>query len=213
MLVTQSGVLAGKTVVSAVAGESHCLALASVPNSADLSGLSLSSGTLSPSFDPATTAYSASVSNAVSSITVTPAAGVNSASISINGVTVTSGFASQEIPLVGGANAITLIVTAPDGVTTKTYTVTVTLINSFSSWISTYPGLSDPSPSGNPGHDGIPNLLEYVLNGNPGAASTANLPSMSLDSNIFAFAFSRLAVSAQDTTQIFQPLQQNLWVI
>ncbi len=306
VLVTTSGIMAGQTVVSIAAGGSHSLVLASVQNSPDLSGLSLSSGTLSPAFDPATISYSTSVSSSVSSITVTPTSanngasiiikgsptisglasqpitlvmgdnpitivvtapdGVtkktytvtvtqvsnvstlsnlvmstgtlappfdqatigysasvlssatsitvtptsadNGASISVNGFPVISGLASKTIPLVVGVNAITIVVTAPDGVTTTTYTVTVTrsanVITSFASWISNFPSLTDSSPTGDPNHDGIPNLLEYVLNGNPGVASSAIPPRVSKDANNFIFTFRRLALSVQDTTQIFQ---------
>ncbi|WP_162252470.1 cadherin-like beta sandwich domain-containing protein, partial [Rhizobium sp. Root1334] len=45
---------------------------APVSANADLSGLSLSSGTLSPSFAAGTTSYTAAVANSVASITLTP---------------------------------------------------------------------------------------------------------------------------------------------
>lgn len=101
-------------------------AAAAISSNADLSNLTLSSGTLSPVFAPATTSYTASVANAVTSITVTPtAADVNSA-ITVNGNAVTSGSPSGSIALAEGPNVITTVVTAQDAVTTKTYTVTVT---------------------------------------------------------------------------------------
>ncbi|MNU31256.1 Serine-aspartate repeat-containing protein F precursor [compost metagenome] len=93
---------------------------------ADLSALSLSSGTLSPAFAAGTTSYTASVSNATTSLTVTPTVANGSASVTVNGVATTSGNASGAIALNVGANTITTIVTAQDGSTTKTYTVTVT---------------------------------------------------------------------------------------
>ena len=93
---------------------------------ADLSALSLSSGTLSPAFAAGTTSYTASVSNATTSLTVTPTVANGSASVTVNGVATTSGSASGAIALNVGANTITTIVTAQDGSTTKTYTVTVT---------------------------------------------------------------------------------------
>ncbi|MDM5179578.1 cadherin-like beta sandwich domain-containing protein [Massilia sp. DJPM01] len=93
---------------------------------ADLSALSLSSGTLSPAFASATTGYTASVANATSSLTVTPTVQDATASVTVNGVATTSGNASGAIALAVGANTITTIVTAQDGSSTKTYTVTVT---------------------------------------------------------------------------------------
>ncbi|MGD9479659.1 cadherin-like beta sandwich domain-containing protein [Shinella sp. G-2] len=92
---------------------------------ASLSGLVLSSGTLAPSFVSGTTAYTASVGNAVSTLTLTPTVSALGASVAVNGNPVTSGTASTPISLVVGANVITMVVTAPDGVTQQTYTVTV----------------------------------------------------------------------------------------
>jgi len=94
-------------------------------SNADLSALTLSSGTLSPTFAAATTSYTASVTNATTSITVTPTKSDANASITVNGSAVTSGSASGSIALTVGTNTITLIVTAQDGTTTKTYTLIV----------------------------------------------------------------------------------------
>jgi gliding motility-associated-like protein len=94
---------------------------------ADLSSLTLSSGTLSPVFAPATTSYTASVSNATTSITLSPTVSDATATITVNGATVVSGSPSAAIPLAVGSNTITTVVTAQDGTTTKTYTVTVTM--------------------------------------------------------------------------------------
>ena len=80
----------------------------------------------------------------------------------------------------------------------------VTPQGTFNWWIGTYPGLADPTAAGDPDHDGISNLLEYVLNGNPGTPSTTILPVVSKMENNFVFSFNRRAPSAQDTTQIFQ---------
>ncbi|MDQ0640272.1 gliding motility-associated-like protein [Pedobacter sp. W3I1] len=92
----------------------------------NLANLTLSSGTLSPAFAPATTSYTASVGNATTSITLTPTVSDATATVRVNGTTVVSGNPSAAIPLAVGSNTITTVVTAPDGTTTKTYTVTVT---------------------------------------------------------------------------------------
>jgi len=39
--------------------------------------------------------------------------------------------------------------------------------NTYNNWISAYPGLSDSTPTGNPSHDGISNLVKYALDLNP----------------------------------------------
>ncbi|MEZ7498527.1 fibrinogen-like YCDxxxxGGGW domain-containing protein [Flavobacterium sp. Arc3] len=96
---------------------------------ADLSALTLSNGTLSPSFATATIAYTASVINTTTSITVTPTKSDANATIQVqvNGggyTTVTN--ASGALSLNGGSNTIDVKVTAQDGSTTKTYTIIVT---------------------------------------------------------------------------------------
>ena len=91
---------------------------------ASLSGLALSGVTLSPDFAAATTAYTASVYNSVTSTTVTAAANDDGASYTVK----LDGAANSDgvIPLAVGSNVITVEVTAEDGETAKTYTVTVT---------------------------------------------------------------------------------------
>ncbi|WP_295671378.1 cadherin-like beta sandwich domain-containing protein [uncultured Mucilaginibacter sp.] len=97
-----------------------------LPANADLSGLTISAGILSPVFATATTSYTASVGNAVTSVTVTPTTSDALATITVNGAVVSSGTASGAIALNTGPNTITTVVTAQDGTTTKTYTITVT---------------------------------------------------------------------------------------
>jgi len=93
---------------------------------ATLANLAASSGTLAPAFVSTTTSYAANVANAVSSITITPTATDPNAGIKVNGAEVISGSASANLPLAVGANTITTVVTAQNGTTTKTYTLTVT---------------------------------------------------------------------------------------
>lgn len=93
---------------------------------ANLGGLALSAGTLSPAFASATTAYTASVANSAASITVTPTSADANATLAVDGTAVASGSASGAIALNAGSNTVTIVVTAQDGVTTKTYTVAVT---------------------------------------------------------------------------------------
>ena len=90
-----------------------------------LSGLATSAGTLSPTFDSGSIAYTISLPNAIASMTVTPTATDPLATINVNTVTVASGSPSGAIALNEGANVITTVVTATD-LGTKTYTITVT---------------------------------------------------------------------------------------
>lgn len=96
---------------------------ASVSVSTNLTSLSTSQGTLSPVFSSSVTSYTMTLANAVSAITVTPAAAAGT-SITVNGVSVTSGSASGAITMNSGANLITVIVTSSSG--SSTYTINVT---------------------------------------------------------------------------------------
>jgi len=92
---------------------------------ATLSNLTISSGTLSPAFSSDTKDYTDSVDNSVTSVTITPTANQANATITVNGNTVASGSASGQIALNVGSNTILTVVTAQDGVTIGTYTITV----------------------------------------------------------------------------------------
>src|SRR5205823_4432045 len=104
----------------------------------DLANLTLSAGTLTPAFAPNVLSYTASVSNATSSMTVTPTAADTNATIEVrvNGgsyAIVASGSPSGPLALNVGANTVDVRVTPevgpfdqPDAGTAKTYTVTVT---------------------------------------------------------------------------------------
>ena len=94
---------------------------------ATLSALSLSHGTLAPAFDPGTISYTANEFNGTQTITVTAVTADPNATILINGtIPATSGVATGPITLAVGSNTIDIAVTAQDGLTSKTYTVTVT---------------------------------------------------------------------------------------
>ena len=90
---------------------------------ATLSALTLS-GVDFGTFASTTTSYTAQVANSVSQTTVTPTVNHSGASyvIKLGGVADADGV----IDLSAGSNVITIEVTAEDGVTSKTYTVTVT---------------------------------------------------------------------------------------
>jgi len=93
---------------------------------ADLKDLSISSGAFSEAFTTEKTAYTESVDNSVESITVTPTLSDSNAAIYVKGIRVLSGQESAPINLDEGSNTINVVVTAQDGTTTKTYTITVT---------------------------------------------------------------------------------------
>ena len=98
--------------------------LRNTSNNADLTSITSSSGTINPTFAAGITAYAVSVANSTGSITVTSVKSDANSSITVNGISVTSGSASGSIALNVGSNTIVIIVTAQNG-STKTYTITV----------------------------------------------------------------------------------------
>lgn len=95
-------------------------------NNAELTGLSLSNGTLSPAFSTGETAYTATVPYLTTTTSVTGIVADATAILRVNGHDTASGTASAPIALAVGANAITVAATAEDGVTETTRTVVVT---------------------------------------------------------------------------------------
>jgi hypothetical protein len=93
---------------------------------ASLSGLVISQGILTPVFASGTDNYTVGVVNSVSSMTVTPTVSESHAVVTVNGAVVASGSASPSIALSVGSNVITIVVTAQDTITIRTYRVTVT---------------------------------------------------------------------------------------
>ena len=108
---------------------------------ADLVGLTISEGSLDTDFEPGITSYSVAVANSVSSVSVFPRAANANATVTVkvNGVEAPA----DNIPLTeGGTTVITLLVTAQDGTTTRTYTIRVTRVPSSLSANSDLAGLT-----------------------------------------------------------------------
>ncbi|WP_295719297.1 cadherin-like beta sandwich domain-containing protein [Mucilaginibacter sp.] len=112
----------------------------------NLSSLSISQGSLSPSFASGTNNYTATVATGVTSLTLTPTLSDVNAGVTVNGNQVTSGASSGAISLNVGPNIIPVNVTAQDGTTTNPYNITVTrlpssdaTLNSFSISTGTLP--------------------------------------------------------------------------
>lgn len=90
-----------------------------------LSELTLSHAALTPEFQGGTTRYTATVTNDVYSLTVRAKAVSSEATIRINGHSFANGEAVLPVELQVGGNPMTIAVTAQDGSTTQSYTVTV----------------------------------------------------------------------------------------
>ncbi len=96
------------------------------PHEARLYDLGFGTGTLSPAFDRNVFAYTMSLSFETASLWLSPTASTGIGSVTVNGVSVTSGGNTEPIALNIGVNVITIVVTALDGTTQQPYTVTVT---------------------------------------------------------------------------------------
>jgi hypothetical protein len=90
---------------------------------ADLSGLSVAAGAISPAFSPAAVFYSLAVENTVDSTSVIATVGLASSTLSIDKNPVASG-AGVPVKLRVGMNSISVVVTAQNG-EKRTYTVLV----------------------------------------------------------------------------------------
>jgi alpha-tubulin suppressor-like RCC1 family protein/phosphodiesterase/alkaline phosphatase D-like protein len=128
-----SGLLPGtvyhfRVVVSGHGGvvRGRDLTFLTLSDNAHLAGLRLSAGTLAPAFERGATHYVATVPFAAGEVAVIPTTEHPGARVLVDGAPVASGSQSGMIRLEVGNTTITNLVTAEDGITTKTYTVTVT---------------------------------------------------------------------------------------
>jgi hypothetical protein len=90
---------------------------------ANLASLKVGALTLSPTFDPSTTSYTASTTNASNIVKALPAEADAEIEVKVGSTVYPNG---TPVQWAAGSNTLTVKVTAADGTTTKTYTVTVT---------------------------------------------------------------------------------------
>ena len=76
----------------------------------------------------------------------------------------------------------------------------------YATWADSWtgPALSDKSPGGDPDHDGIKNLMEYVIGGDPRVPSTGSLPRQAILGASLVLSYKRSNASKSDTTQTGQ---------
>ena len=82
--------------------------------------------TITPTFLPSEKTYAATVPFSMAKIKFVPTSQDPNATVTVKGITVARGVASGDINLGQGNNIIPVIVTAQDGITKETYTVTIT---------------------------------------------------------------------------------------
>jgi trimeric autotransporter adhesin len=141
-------------------------------NNNNLQGLTVSSGSLDPTFRANRTAYTVTVGSGVTSVTVRPTLADATATMTVNGTTVTSGQQSQPIAVGPGAapTIITIIVFAQNG-SPKPYSVTIArAANSNLSALTISPGTLD-SPFN-------ANGLSYTVNVGSGIDSVRVRPTL-----------------------------------
>ncbi|MBV1756301.1 MAG: S-layer homology domain-containing protein [Dethiosulfatibacter sp.] len=107
---------------------------------ATLSALSASGISFTPTFDGSITSYSANVSNNVSNTTIAAIASDSNATVQINGF----GSTSREVTLNVGVNTFTIGVVAEDGISTRTYIMTINRASSGSSGSSSGSSYTPP---------------------------------------------------------------------
>ncbi|MEO6741180.1 MAG: cadherin-like beta sandwich domain-containing protein [Chthoniobacteraceae bacterium] len=144
---------------------------------ASLTSIALSTGTLTPAFDTNTFSYTATVPNPNTNVTVFPVWADLTATVTVNGGGIIP------VPLNVGANTVTILVTAQDGVTTKTYGVTITRQSVLETWRFTWFGITENTGSAantaDPYHTGVPNLAAFAVLGpgqDPARVATRLLP-------------------------------------
>ena len=128
---TEGGVTTITIVVTAQdreTTETYTVAVTRDPSSdASLRDLAVSAGELTPPFMSDQLTYSVLVANATATITVSPTKTHPNATIRVGSQTVVSGESSGEIDLIeDGVTMITIVVTAQDGRTNRTYAIAVT---------------------------------------------------------------------------------------
>jgi len=100
--------------------------LVSSPTDANLSSLTVGTGTLTPSFSPTTYSYTVEIPNSSIYEALTPTTDNNLQKLSTPGGALSSGFTTTAGPLAVGLNTVYFNVLAQDGVTKNVYSVGIT---------------------------------------------------------------------------------------
>ncbi|MCW1924456.1 autotransporter-associated beta strand repeat-containing protein [Luteolibacter arcticus] len=88
--------------------------------------------------------------------------------------------------------------------TESTGILTVGPASGYTSWADSFAGLSDTTAGGDPDHDGISNLIEYIIGGDPRVSSTSFLPTHATVGSNLVLSYKRSDDSETDTTQTGQ---------
>ncbi len=174
-------------------------------------------------YQTATTSVSVTVTKAVTTITTPPSATDLSYGQTLESSILSGGTASvpgtfaftapATVPPAGTAtHSVTFIPGDTDNYQTATTSASVTVNaaqSSYSAWAADpAQGLSlgvNDSPNDDPDHDGVSNLMEFVLGGAPMVSSQAHLPALTKADGAWVFEYERSDLSlAPATTQIVE---------
>ncbi|MEI8306463.1 MAG: cadherin-like beta sandwich domain-containing protein [Chloroflexales bacterium] len=108
-----------------------------ISTNANLDGLLVNPGMLSPAFAADNSAYTVAVAYKDTSVTLTPSVADSTATLTLNGTPATSGSPVTINNIQVGANPISITVTAQDEVTIHTYTITVNRLGLGGNQVST----------------------------------------------------------------------------
>lgn len=125
------------TAGDGVTSKTYTINTVHASSNADLAGIGLSEGALDPVFESATGTYNVYLPNSVSAISFTPTLANANATMKVNAADATSGAAINLSNLSVGFHNYYIVVTAEDGVVTKTYTLSITRA------LSSEPGLAN----------------------------------------------------------------------
>ena len=175
-----------------------------VSSVADLSGLAVSPGTLTPAFAAGTTGYTLTVPFGTSAVTVQATAADTNARVGFDGGVAQPGVLNESYPLEDDLTEITVVVMAPDE-TSKVYTVTVTR----NSALPSTPDAVSISPEAGalpPGKLGEFYSQQFTVSGGVGPFQFTlggdRPPSMTLDADTGVFSGAPSAAYAFESTVI-----------
>jgi hypothetical protein len=103
--------------------------------STNLTSIELSTGSYYPAFNSTVTVYNSNFTYDVSSIKIKPFKSSTRATIKVNGVSVTSGEFSQDIPVIVGRSTATITITAEDLITKQNYYINLLKTGSANSYL------------------------------------------------------------------------------
>lgn len=176
-------------------GITHSMAdtFTTLSNDASLLSLTLSAGSLNPVFSSGTTFYTIFASNDVGATTVSPTKNHRNATIAIKRTSDLSDNAGAAIPLNVGSNSIATVVTAQDGSTNRTYTVTVIRQSATETWrhlyFNTFESIGQAAENADPDGDGLSNSAEYVFGSNPTASDALDILTVGSHGGEFSLTF------------------------